>query len=74
MALHDMLMIQENASGQLEKRILGAAANGKVLLINGSNEPTLAELGVPPYDIVRVQGQRGEFTFLLADDRQAVMG
>jgi adenylyltransferase/sulfurtransferase len=37
-------------------------------------ERTLAELGVPPYDIVRVQGQRGEFTFLLADDRQAAMG
>ncbi len=37
-------------------------------------EQKMSALGVPPYDVVRVQGQRGEFTFLLADDKQAVMG
>jgi adenylyltransferase/sulfurtransferase len=37
-------------------------------------EQNMSTLGVPPYDIVRVQGRRGEFTFLLAGDQQAVMG
>ncbi len=41
MAANDLLLIQENSSGQLEKRVLGAATNGKVILIDLSSEPPL---------------------------------
>ena len=34
---------------------------------------TLAELGIPPYDIVRVVTEQGEHFCLLAADREAVM-
>jgi adenylyltransferase/sulfurtransferase len=34
----------------------------------------LASLGIPPYDIVRIASSDEEKTFLLADDRLAVMG
>ncbi len=35
---------------------------------------TLASLGVPPYDIVRVANREEEKTFLLASDRDSTMG
>lgn len=34
----------------------------------------LASLGIPPYDMVRVASRNGEGVFLLAGDRQEVMG
>jgi adenylyltransferase/sulfurtransferase len=35
---------------------------------------TLATLGIPPYDAVRLKDQDGEHTVLLSGDREAVMG
>jgi hypothetical protein len=34
----------------------------------------LSELGIPPYDVVRVATEQGDLAFLLAADRAAVMG
>jgi hypothetical protein len=44
----------------------------EVTLEDGLADRKLSELGIPPYDIVRVSTSEGEQVYLLAGDREGV--
>jgi hypothetical protein len=58
------------ACGQTAKPVLEHSVDAGTPLAKSK----LSSLGIPPYDIVRVGDDRKEAVFLLAGDREAILG